>query len=131
MKSILIMDNESYIRELLSTYIGKYTNYKTITAESGKAALDIIKTTKPDLIIIDLLLPKIGGISLFYEFQKFEKTKGTPVIFMSGTIMDKEFQQEGIELGAVDYITKPVNLESLVNKIKSVLEENSKNTDSI
>ncbi|MCK4966495.1 response regulator [bacterium] len=59
------------------------------------------------------------------------KTKGTPVIFMSGTIMDKEFQQEGIELGAVDYITKPVNLESLVNKIKNVLEGNSKKTDSM
>ena len=123
MKSILIIDDESLILELLSDYIGKYTQYKIITAESGEEALDIIKTTKPDLIIIDLLLPKIGGIPLFYEFQKSENTKGAPVIFMSGTVMDKEFQQEGIELGAVDYITKPVNLESLADKIKSILEE--------
>ena len=76
MKSILIIDDESYIRELLSTYLGEYTNYKTITAESGEAALDIIKTSKPDLIIINLLLPKIGAFRYFVNLKDWGKQKG-------------------------------------------------------
>ncbi|MFC1477372.1 two-component system response regulator [candidate division KSB1 bacterium] len=123
MKTILIVDDEPSIQEIISTYISTYTDYKAIVAEDGEAAIDLVRENTPDLILIDLLLPRIGGIALYKDLRNFDKTKDTPVIFISGAFKDEVFQKEGIEMGAVDYITKPIDMKYLIDKIKSVLGE--------
>jgi DNA-binding response OmpR family regulator len=74
--------------------------------------------------MIDMVLPKVGGLALFNTLRNSEETKDIPVLFMSGAIKDEDFQKEGIEMGAVDYITKPFNLESLKEKIENILQKN-------
>ena len=123
MKTILIVDDNPEVQEVISTYIKNYTEYKPIAAEDGESALDIIRMNKPDLVLIDILLPRIGGIALYKDLRKMPDVKDTPVIFMSGAMIDKVFQDEGIEMGAVDYITKPIDFKYLIEKIKSVLGE--------
>ncbi|MFC1724035.1 PleD family two-component system response regulator [candidate division KSB1 bacterium] len=123
MKTILIVDDNPEIQQVISTYIKNYTEYKPIVAEDGESAIDIIKMNKPDLVLIDILLPRIGGIALYKNIRQMPTAKATPVIFMSGAMIDKVFQDEGIEMGAVDYITKPIDFKYLIDKIISVLEK--------
>jgi len=91
-KTILIVDDDPAIQQLISAYINDFTDYKAIVAEDGEAALDIIIENSPDLIIIDMLMPRIGGIALYSDFRKLEQSKNTPVIFMSGALTDEVFQ---------------------------------------
>ena len=76
---------------------------------------------KPDLILLDVVLPQISGIALFKMLQKNEDTKNIPVIFMTGVFIDDVFKKEGIEMGAVDYVLKPLDFDGLLAKIDSVL----------
>lgn len=121
MKTILIVDDDPSIQEVISTYISNYTNYKSIVAEDGETALDLVENDEPDLILVDMLLPRIGGIALFHDIRRMEKFKNTPIIFMSGAMVDDVFQKEGIDMGAVDYITKPIDFKYLIEKIKNLL----------
>jgi len=68
-----------------------------------------------------MMLPKIGGLALFFELKKHENVKDVPVIFMSGAIMDEEFHEKGIEIGAVDFITKPIDLQAFKAKLTEIL----------
>ena len=124
-KSILIIEDDPIIQELLETGIKSYTDYEAIKAEDGETALEIVKNTQPDLFIIDLLLPKMGGIALFYNLRNIENLKDIPVIFMSGTVIDEEFQQKVINMGVVDFIAKPLKIESFLEKIRNILENDS------
>ncbi|MCP4725361.1 MAG: response regulator [bacterium] len=121
MKTILIVDDDDSVQETLSVYIKKFTDYKPVCVEDGEAAIDLIKNEKPDLILLDIFLPVIGGIALFQDLQKNELTKDIPVIFITGGLVDEVFKQEGLEMGAVDYVTKPFDLDYLLKKINSIL----------
>ncbi|MFC1493168.1 PleD family two-component system response regulator [candidate division KSB1 bacterium] len=121
MKTILIVDDDNSVQETLSVYIQKFTDYKTVCVEDGEAAIDLIKNEKPDLILLDIFLPVIGGYALFQDLQKNELTKEIPVIFITGGLVDEVFKQEGLDMGAVDYITKPFDLDYLIKKINSIL----------
>lgn len=121
MKRILIVDDEVELQNLLSVYITEKTEYKVYTAEDGEIALDQMKNTVPDLIILDVMLPRINGIAFLKDLRKMEETKDIPVILMSGIMVDEGFKEEGFILGAVDYIEKPLDLEYLVERINSIL----------
>ncbi len=121
MKTILIVDDNPDVQETISSFIKSFTNYSVLAVEDGEEALDIVTVNKPDLILLDMMLPRIGGIALYKDLRKMEITKDTPVIFMSGQMKHNVFKKEGIEMGAVDYITKPFDFEYLLNKIKELL----------
>ena len=121
MKTILLVDDDQNIQELLSTLIASHTDYKTVSAEDGEAALDILEDVTPALVIMDILMPRVGGIALYYDIRRLKKMENTPVIFMSGMMKDEEFIKEGLEMGAVDYITKPIDLPALLDKINRLL----------
>ena len=123
MKTILIVEDEPDQQQLIATYIANFTNYKTIIAEDGEVAIDLARENRPDLILIDLMLPRIGGIALYRDLRKMENSKDTPIIFMSGMMTDEVLQKEGIAMGAVDYITKPIDFESLFEKFNAILGE--------
>ncbi len=115
-RKILIVDDDSNIRELLTLYLEK-EGYITISAIDGQEAIDMFKEKEPDLILLDLMLPKIDGGQVCREIRK---TSQVPIIMISakGETFDKVL---GLELGADDYITKPFDAKEVMARIKAVL----------
>ena len=106
-KKILIVDdapaNISILVEVLKS------DYKIAPALNGEKALKLAQAgNPPDLILLDIMMPGIDGYEVCRRLQADESTKGIPVIFLSGKDSEDE-RQQGIELGAVDYITKPID----------------------
>lgn len=115
-KKILIVDDEPQIVELLDSYLSK-EGYAVATAADGEAALTAAEHENPDLILLDLMLPKING----YEVCKQLRAKtNTPIIML--TARDEEPDKiVGLELGADDYITKPFSPREVVARVRAVL----------
>lgn len=113
---ILIVDDETEIRELLKIYLNNH-GYKTFEGNNGLEALSILKDNDIDLILVDIMMPKLDGI----EFVKrVRKDSGIPIIFLSAKSedMDKIF---GLQIGADDYIAKPFNPLEVVSRVQSLL----------
>jgi DNA-binding response OmpR family regulator len=132
-QKILIVDDDENIAELISLYLIKEC-YETETVTDGEAALEIFASFKPDLILLDLMLPGMDGYQVCREIRK---TSQTPIIMLSakGEVFDKVL---GLELGADDYIIKPFDPKELVARVKAVLrrtfvkpQEEVENTHSI
>ncbi len=122
MKKILIVDDEPSVLNVITEYVQDVTEYKIIQAENGETAMEIIKKEKPDLILSDMFMPRVSGIALLKNVKNNMFTKHIPVILMTGVLKDEYFANEGIEMGAVDYILKPIDLKDLVEKINSYLK---------
>lgn len=121
MKKILIVDDSITIQNIISKYFSERASYKIITAEDGEIALDQVKNDPPDFIILDVILPRINGIAFLCDIRKMETAKNIPVILISGVMVDEKFKKEGLALGAVDYLEKPVDLQYLLEKVNSIL----------
>lgn len=118
---ILVVDDEPDITASFQSFFGR-RGFLVNTAASGKDALDIIKTSRPDLVFLDLTLPEIHGKEVLKELREFDKK--TKVIIVTGHALesedeDKEFQSLGISA----YLNKPIVLEELVGIVESVLED--------
>ncbi len=114
---ILIVDDEKNIVELIKFHLKK-ESYRVIEAYKGKDALELFKKEKPDLIILDLMLPDMGGFEICKLIRKESKV---PIIMLTakGEEVDKIL---GFELGADDYLTKPFSPRELLARIKAVLK---------
>ena len=116
---ILIVDDEVAVTELISYNLVK-AHYEVLVAHDGETALDIARESSPDLILLDLMLPKIDGLDVCRELRK---TSQVPIIMITarGEETDKVI---GLELGADDYVTKPFSIRELLARIKAVLRRN-------
>ena len=114
-KKVVIVDDELYIRRLVSNALRR--EYTVLEASDGEEALDIIHTWKPDLILMDVLMPNLDGYTACYEIKKDEATRAIPVVMLTGIghELNKKLAQE---LGADGYITKPFNLQTLLDTVK-------------
>jgi signal transduction histidine kinase/HPt (histidine-containing phosphotransfer) domain-containing protein len=102
--SVLIVDDDTAnLMQLIHILQPEYTVF---TARNGSAALEIAVKSLPDLILLDVVMPEMGGFEVLSELKKSEKTNEIPVIFITG-INDNDNESEGLALGAVDYIRKP------------------------
>ncbi|MBE5964725.1 MAG: response regulator transcription factor [Lachnospira sp.] len=117
---ILIVDDDTNISELISLYLVKEC-FETTCVEDGEAAIEAFKTFKPDLILLDLMLPGMDGYQVCREIRK---DSNIPIIMLSakGEVFDKVL---GLELGADDYIIKPFDSKELVARVKAVLRRYS------
>lgn len=115
-QKILIVDDDPSISELISLYLNK-ERYDTKCVEDGEEALKAFETYKPDLILLDLMLPGMDGYQVCREIRS---KSDTPVIMLSakGEVFDKVL---GLELGADDYMIKPFDSKELVARVKAVL----------
>lgn len=115
-EKILIVDDDQNICELLRLYLEK-EGYKTIVAFDGQQAIDYAKNCEPDLILLDIMLPKFDGWQVCREVRKWSQI---PIIMLTakGETFDKIL---GLELGADDYITKPFDTKEVIARIKAVL----------
>ncbi|TDT61845.1 response regulator transcription factor [Fonticella tunisiensis] len=127
-EKILIIDDEFHIVELLK-YNLESNGYKVFYALSGKEGLEMALEKKPDLILLDIMLPEMDGFDVCKEIKKNESVENTPIIML--TAKGEEFDKIlGLELGADDYITKPFSVRELLARIKAVLRRNVKEDQS-
>ncbi|MFK5292648.1 response regulator, partial [Lactococcus lactis] len=109
MKKILVVDDEKPISDIVKFNLTK-EGFEVFTAFDGEEALEAFKEVQPDLILLDLMLPKLDGLDVAREIRK---TSDTPIIMVSAK--DSEFDKViGLELGADDYVTKPFSNRELL-----------------
>ena len=116
MDKILIVDDDKNISELLRLYLNK-EGYETVCAFDGEEAMAVFKEERPNLILLDIMLPKIDGRQVCREIRE---VSDTPIIMLTakGETFDKVL---GLNLGADDYITKPFDAKEVVARVKAVL----------
>lgn len=126
--TVLIVDDEANIRELVKFNVSK-ENYTVLEAADGAMALNLARKEKPDLIILDLMLPEINGLEVCCALKGSQETSSIPIIMV--TAKDDEIDKIlGLELGADDYITKPFSPRELIARIKAVLRRSQKDSTS-
>lgn len=121
MYRILICDDEKEIVEAIELYLQE-EGYKTFTCYDGDAALKILKREKIDLIILDIMMPKLDGITTTREIRKISNI---PIIIISAKTQDTD-KIIGLNIGADDYVTKPFNILELIARVKSSLRRYTK-----
>ncbi|MEW5870526.1 MAG: response regulator transcription factor [Chloroflexota bacterium] len=120
-KTILVVDDQSNVRTLLREYLTA-EGFRVVLAEDGRQALYAARREKPDLILLDIMMPEMSG----YEFiQVYRKERETPIILLTAR-MEEPDKVLGLELGADDYITKPFGMRELVARVRAVLRRTEK-----
>ena len=114
---ILIVDDDPSALILMRTQLEK-RQFMVHTADTGQSALKAANKIVPDVILMDLILPDVDGFDLLKAFKSEQKLIDVPIIIISSTV-DPEFKVKGIDFGAVDYITKPYNIEELAARLRS------------
>ena len=121
-QTILVVDDEKRLVSLVQSYL-QQEGYRVVTAFNGKEALPIAQKEKPDLIILDLMMPEMNG----YDFmQAHRKESDTPIIMLTAKVEDDD-KIIGLELGADDYVTKPFKPRELMARVRNVLRRAGKN----
>jgi two-component system alkaline phosphatase synthesis response regulator PhoP len=116
---ILVVDDEIYIVHILDFSLGM-EGYEVVTALDGEAALEKVAQQKPDLIVLDIMMPKLDGYETCKALKSQEETRDIPVILLSAKGRNVD-QKTGFEVGADDYITKPFSPRKLVERINAIL----------
>ncbi|MEC7222873.1 MAG: response regulator transcription factor [Verrucomicrobiota bacterium] len=120
MHKVLIAEDEADIRQLISFNLER-ESYDTLLAGDGQEAVLIAYNKIPDLIILDLMLPKMDGFSVFKELRLDSRTKDIPVIMLTAKAQLDDVIA-GLEMGADDYLTKPFSPKELVLRVKALLK---------
>jgi two-component system, NtrC family, sensor kinase len=118
--TILIVDDTATNVKVLFEILSRY-DFKVSVAKSGESALDKVDEILPDLILLDVMMPGIDGFETCRRLKANPKTKDIPVIFMTA-LSDAVDKVKGLKLGAVDYITKPIEYEEVIARINTHLE---------
>lgn len=127
---ILLADDEPDILEIIRYNLAS-EGYKIITAENGKEALELAKKEKPQLIILDVMMPEMDGIETCNQLRKVSELNDTVITFLTARSEDYS-QMAGFDAGADDYITKPIKPKVLTSKVKALLRrfrESDRNKD--
>lgn len=121
-KKILVADDEKHIVQIVQFNLEKKGNYQVVVAYDGEMALELIRKEKPDLVISDIMMPKMTGFELFEELRKDEERKDTPFIILTAKGQDSYFE-EGQEKGILHILTKPFSPKALLAIAKEILGE--------
>ena len=114
--SVLVADDERHIVQLVKLYLSN-EGYRVETAADGQEALDKARRLRPDLVVLDLMMPRLDGLEVC---RRLRKESNVPVIMLTARTEDVD-KIVGLELGADDYVTKPFNPRELVARVKAVL----------
>src|SRR5512146_1520893 len=115
-KTILVVDDEKRLVSLVESYLTQ-EGYRVVPAHNGKDALTVARREKPDLIVLDVMMPEMDG----YEFMRKHRTENnTPIILLTARVDDEE-KVISLEVGADDYMTKPFRPRELVARVRAVL----------
>lgn len=121
MAHILVAEDERDIRELI-TFTLMFAGHQVTPASNGADAVELAAQAKPDLIMLDVRMPKLTGYEACRQIKQLEGMQDTPVIFLSAKGQDEEIQS-GIEAGAAAYILKPFTPDDLTRRVAQILDE--------
>lgn len=119
-KKIVIAEDEKHIGKLLTFKLGK-EGFDVIWKEDGKSALETIQTEKPDLVILDVMMPKLNGFEVLEAIKSDDSIKDIPVVMLTARGQESDIVS-GIDSGAADYIVKPFRPAELLVRIKRLLQ---------
>ena len=119
-KRILIADDEAVVRLVVGRILDR--DYVVLEATNGEEAVEIAKGQKPDLILMDLIMPKMDGYTACSEIKADQATRGIPVVILTavGHELNKKY---AVEMGAEGYVTKPISSQELIDAITPLLAE--------
>jgi two-component system OmpR family response regulator len=121
---VLVVDDEEHITELVAMGL-TFNGFETERAATGRAALDAVERQRPDLIVLDVMLPDLDG---FEVARRLRQTEGAgtrvPVIFLTARDATQD-KVDGLRLGSDDYVTKPFSIEELIERVKAVLRRST------
>ncbi len=126
-RSLLLVDDDPEILTLLRAKLAKEP-FELLTAVEGESALNIVRTQKPDLVVLDINLPGLSGLEVCRTLRADQDTRNIPLIILSAR-SDEIDRVLGLEFGADDYVTKPFNPQELILRIHSVLKRVYKGGD--
>ena len=118
-QTILVVDDERDLLDLIE-YNLKKEGFKVLKAENGEEGISKAKEHRPDLILLDIMMPKMDGLEAVEIMRKDDDLKKTPIIFLTAR-SDEKTEIDGLNKGGDDYITKPISTTKLVSRIKAVL----------
>jgi two-component system alkaline phosphatase synthesis response regulator PhoP len=124
MAKILIAEDERDIRDLI-TFTLNFGGYQVVAAANGEEALEKARVEIPDLIMMDVRMPKMTGYEACQEMKKDDRIKHIPVVFLSAKGQESEVAT-GLDVGAVEYILKPFSPDELTAKVKELLQKYGK-----
>ncbi|MBK9732146.1 MAG: response regulator transcription factor [Chitinophagaceae bacterium] len=124
---ILIVDDEIDVLEFIA-YNLEREGFRTFIAKDGLEAIRIAKLEKPDLILLDVMMPNLDGFAAAEHFRSLRELKNTLIVFLTAR-NDEESELKGFTVGADDYITKPIKPKLLVSRIKALLRRKSTGND--
>jgi DNA-binding response OmpR family regulator len=120
-RTILVVDDSESLRTMVKSYLTE-EGFRVVSAANGREALFVARDEKPDLIVLDLMMPELGG----FEFMRvYSKEADTPIILLTARIEEND-KILGLELGADDYVTKPFSPRELTARVRAVLRRTSK-----
>jgi DNA-binding response OmpR family regulator len=114
--TILVVDDEPTVTEVVSVYLER-AGYQVMVAADGESALELLEEQPPDLVVLDLMLPDVGGL----EITRWMRARGDMPIIMLTARREEVDRILGLELGADDYVVKPFSPQELVSRVKAVL----------
>lgn len=127
---VLVVDDEKDIVDLIKYNLEKENEFIVSTANNGKQALELASSDKPDLILLDIMMPELNGFDVCKKLKSDNATSKIPVIFL--TAKENEIDEiVGLELGADDYIQKPISPRKVIARIKSVIRRLNMEQDSM
>ncbi len=117
---LLVVDDNQHNLFTLRSLVSKHMDVEILEAESGRKALELARANPDiDLIILDVQMPEMDGFETARMLKLYKKTSEIPVIFLTAAFKTQEFQQKGYDVGAADYLLKPIDDNQLLNKIST------------
>ena len=118
-QTILVVDDETDLLDLIEYNLHK-EGFNVLKAENGEEGIKVAKEHRPDLILLDIMMPKMDGLEAVEILRQDDELKKTPIIFLTAR-SDEKTEIDGLNKGGDDYITKPISTTKLVSRIKAVL----------
>jgi len=116
---VLVVDDEVYILHILDFSLGA-EGYEVVTAANGEQAIEKALSERPDLIVMDVMMPKLDGYETCRRLKEMPETKHIPVLLLTAKGRDGD-RKKGFEVGADDYITKPFSPNKLIGRVQEIL----------
>jgi two-component system alkaline phosphatase synthesis response regulator PhoP len=120
-KKVLIVDDEPVVRQLVRRILSKY--YAVLEAEDGAEAVDMARSQKPDIILMDILMPRMDGLTACYAIKTDQTTKEIPLVMLTAIGYDLNRKLSEDVMGAEGYITKPFSSQILLEAIRQLLRD--------
>jgi DNA-binding response OmpR family regulator len=123
-QTILVVDDHANVRLLVAEYLREH-DYEVLTANDGAEALVVAGRERPDLILLDIMMPNLDG---FAFMQRYRRQHSAPIILLTARLEESD-KVAGLELGADDYVTKPFSMKELLARVRAVLRRAAAGAD--